>query len=758
LSKIIEFECVPKVCTYSSEEFKIYGTDVNREKYPNIKLNKYENVTISGNTHTLAFGITYLVKAEEVNNKYGVSYKILNIRRDKPQTLDSSRNFLSEIITPRQVDSILNAYPNIIDKVINNDLDDIDLSKTPHIKDYIFNVIKTKIIENFALIEIVDFFKGNLDIAVIRKLYYKYPSLQKIKTQLNKDPYKCLCGLARIGFRTADNILLNLEQVSNKLSESGEEPIINFDFDLKTSKQRSKACIMFCLEENQNNGHTKTDIVELRAVCRKLAPACIDHFVNVVRNDEHIFFDSKTKFVALKNTYETELFVANKIIEGLNHNIKWDFNLDKYKEKGLTEEQFGVLPMICNNNIMVLNGNGGSGKTFTTITLLDMLKENNKSYLLFSPTGRASKILANYCKYPASTIHRGLGFKPPNIWEYNSEYPLHCDVLVVDEFSMVDIFIMQKLVDAIDFKKTKLLIIGDSAQIPSVGAGNILHDIINSQKVPKTTLTKIFRYGIGGIMTVATNTRESKRFLADTGKVEIFGEDKGYVFIPTPQQTMINKLMQLYKKLLIEFKAEDVWVLTAYNKGEYGSININSKLQVLANAKSMFTKGMQVGDTTFYKDDLVLNTVNNYKAKIYKDKNTYDPFDDSDINNQTFIPNGEIGTVLEVTDKGIIINFDGVKIIYDKSDALKLKLAYSISLHKSQGSQNKIIIILTPKAHTFMLNSNLLYVGQTRTQLRCYHMGDVKTVNNAIKEKVNFNRNTFLQELLQQEQSETQQN
>ncbi len=749
MSDIIEFECVPQKCLYNTEEFKVYRIDVDLYKFPDIKPNKNNNITISGNFHNLAISVKYTVKATETNDKHGIGYKVSNIRRDKPQTVESSRVFLSEILTYTQVNSILNAYPDIIDKVIKNDLDDIDLSKTPYIKDATFDVIKRKIVENFCLIELIDKFNGLLEMSVLRKLHEKYPSVQKIVSELRSEPYKCLCGLARTSFKTADKILLDLDKASKKLIEEGNEPIIDFGCDLKTSKQREKACIMFCLEEEQKNGNTKMGIKELRLKCKTLAPACIEHFVDVVKNDEHIYFDMKSKVVALKSTYNIELFIADKIKEGLNSSIKWNFELDKYKDNGLTDEQFSVLSMLCNNNIMILNGFSGAGKSFTTQTVLEMLNDNHKSYKIFSPTGRAAKVISNYCKYPASTIHRGLEFRPPNKWGYNKEFPLYSDVIIVDEVSMIDIYIMQKLLDAINFSKTKLLIIGDSAQIPSINAGNILHDMMSSKIIQTVTLTKIFRYGVGGLQTVATNTRESKKFLSDTGKVEIFGEDKGYIFIPTTQAAIVNKLVQLYKKLLSDgFKADDIWVLSAYNKGQYGSVNINSKLQVLANSKSMFTKGMTIGEITFYKDDLVLNTSNNYKAKLYNDIENHES-DLQDEEKEVFIPNGEVGRIIKITDISMIINFDGLTVIYDKSEVIKLKLAYSISTHKSQGGQSKIVIILTPKAHSQMLNSNLIYVGQTRAQLKCYHLGDVTTVNRAIKEKVNFNRNTFLLELLQ---------
>jgi len=744
MAEIVEFECTPRVCICNRENFKIYGAIVDSTKYPNIKLNKYDNVTILGNVHDLGLDISYNVKAELQNGAYGAQYKILNIKRDRPQTLDDSRLFLSELLTPTQVDSILNAYPDIVDRVTNDRLDDIDLSKTPHIKEYIFNVIKNKIIDNFALVELIQEFQGLLDVSILKKIYKKYPSLKKLKNELKNDPYKCLCGLSGVAFIKADTILLTLERQSKQNIQKGLEPIIDFGYELRTSAQRCKACIMFCLSENEKNGHTKMDIVELRSTCNKLTPDCVNHFVDIVKNDKHIHIDNSKKFVALKSTYETELYIANRLKDGLKDNAIWNIDLSRYSNNDLTDEQFSAIEKLCRFNICILNGPGGSGKSYTTTTILQMLKDNNKTSILLAPTGKASLTLQGYANAPASTIHRGLGYMPPDDWTHNELMPFYQDVVVVDEFSMVDVFLMKRLIEAIDFKRTKLLIIGDNAQIPSVGAGNSLHDLMNSNLVPTTTLSKIFRYGIGGLMTVATNTRLSKKFLADTGKVEMFGEDKGYVFIPSEQEVIVDKVVNLYKKLLQEGrKAEDILVLSSYNKGLYGTININNHLQRVANAKSMFGKGLTIGDITFFKNDLVIQTSNNYKAKIYEPNK--EAFEEDNV---TFVPNGEIGRIEDINNKSIIIEFDGKLIEYDKKSAEQLKLAYSISTHKSQGSSIPIVIMVTPKAHTFMLNSNLMYVAQTRARIRCYHFGDVKTINTALKKKVNFNRNTFLGELL----------
>jgi exodeoxyribonuclease V alpha subunit len=429
--------------------------------------------------------------------------------------------------------------------------------------------------------------------------------------------------------------------------------------------------------------------------------------------------------------------------------------MQKYKTKDGYKYCFtvesGMLILRRDNRIFIT---GNSGKSFSTNTIIQMLQDNNKSFTLFAPTGRAAKKLSEYTTQKASTIHRGLGYMPPDFWSFNEKSPIQTDVVIIDESSMVDIFLMKKVLEAIDFKKTKLLLIGDSAQIPSVSAGNIFHDIINSLILPITTLTKIFRYGVGGIMTVATLTRESKKFIKskdNNGDIEIFGEDKGYVFIPCAQDTLITKLIKLYKKILDDGNsAVDIMVLSSYNKGEFGTVAINKYLQRLANPQSNINSGLKVGEITYYENDLIIQNVNNYKAKLYNENinNCYEESEDDTI----FIANGEIGKIIEINNNSVIIDFDDKKVNYDRMDLQQIKLAYCISKMKSQGGQCKTVIFINPASHTYMLNSNLIYVAQTRAQQKCYHLGDVQTINRAIKKKSNFDRKTFLCDLLKTNQ------
>lgn len=746
--KVVEFDGTMVKSIFDSENFKIYGFNVDYYSYPNIRQNKYSNVTVLGNTHTLDEGVEYHVKAEEQQGREGTEYKVISIKRDKPKSDFSVRLFLSEVLESKShVDELMKSYPDIIDRVINNRLEDIDLKKLYNIGEFRFNVIKRKIVENFALAELVEEFKGFIEFKILKVLLDKYLSIENIKEKLQDNPYMCLCGLSRIAFKTADKILLEFNKECKSMKLRGETPPIDLTYDLITSSQRQKAAIMFLLEENENNGNTKIGIKELRKQSEAIANKCIEHFVDIVKNDEDIHFDKKSMTVALQETFETEKYIADRILEGLKVECKWQIDTTKYKTNcdiTLTDQQHSVLHMVCNNSICILNGFGGSGKTATTQSIIDMLIDNKKTFVLFSPTGRAAKVLSEYTKQPASTIHRGLAYMPPD-WGYNEKYPLHCDTVIVDESSMIDVFLMKHLIEAINFNTTKLLLIGDSAQIPSVGAGNVFYDLINSNKIPIVSLTQIFRYGKGGQLTIATKTRESEKWLTDSKEPQIFGEDKGYIFIPTQQEKLINNVLALYKKLLNnDVKTEDIMILSAFNKGEYGTVSLNKSLQPLANPNiTSSSKYMDLGYNKFYENDIVIQTVNNYKAKPYM----RDCFDYEEEDKLIFIPNGEIGKIIEIQYNNVIIKFSDDTVIYTRNNMQNVKLAYSISIFKAQGGQCRTVILITPKAHTFMLNSNLIYVGQTRAKEKVFHLGDIDTVNRAIKKKADFNRNTFLKEL-----------
>lgn len=743
-------------CTYDTPDFRIFALDVDSKKYPDIKKNKYNNVTILGELHELTVGVTYEISAVEQLGKYGMSYKVLNIKRDVPTTEEDMYLFLSEILTPNQAKVLYENYPDIVQRVKENRLDDIDFNKLKGIKEYTFGVIKRKIIENFCLADLVVEFQGFLNLSMIKKIYAKYTSIEKLKEKLAQDPYKCLCGLAGVGFKTADGILLDMEKASKANIEKGKKPIIEFKSDLRTSPERCLSCLLYMLEENENNGHTKMNLADLRAEMMKLVPACANHFVTAVKADE-IHYNKDTMDVALSRTYNLEHKIAQTILYVLHtKKDEWDCDIEKYRTVNgstLSDEQMGAVANVCKYPISILNGAGGTGKSFSTQAVINMLKDHHKTFRLFSPTGKAAKVLADYTKENATTIHRGLGYTPMG-WGYNQEHKIMCDIVIIDEFSMVDIQLFKRVIDAVDFNTTKLLLIGDNAQLPSVSCGNLLHDFMETKLIPTTTLTKVFRYGEGGLMKVATDVRFCEPYLTSSmkSKMTTFGDNKDYTFVDLPSEVIPQNVVGLYKKLLEKgYSIDDIQVLTAKNVGDCGTVVLNNMIQKVANPNYGSEVFMKVGDTTYFEGDLVIQKVNNYKAELdlqHLSEWEKDMYSASEDIPTAFIANGETGIVREIYKSYCIIEFDGVFVKYYRADMQMISLGYSITIHKSQGSSIKIVILCTPQSHIYMLNSNLLYVGLTRMKEGCYHLGALNSINQAVKKKANLTRHTHMQELL----------
>lgn len=740
----VEFKGTVVRCVYSSDTFKTYALDVDTKKYPFIKLNKYKNISLIGDLSDLVIGVEYDVAAKEENTKYGVSYRAVNVRRDMPTNATDTRAFLGEILTYNQAETLYNAYPNIIDMVVKGEDDKVDISRLKGIGEKSFEKIKSRIIENFKLVDLVSEFKGVISLNMIRRIYNKYPDIDVLKAKLIAEPYTTLTRVSGVGYKTADSIILDLQK----------EGIVDFGYDVKTSKDRCLACIVYFLKDNEDEGNTKMNLADLRKQCFDMVPSCAGHFVEAIQ-DSSIYYDKNTMSIALADTFNKGMYIAHTIVENIvNSNNVWDFDVDKYRRVGsfeLSDEQMRAVKNLCKYNISILNGAAGTGKSFSTQAVINMLDDNGKMYELFSPTGKAAKVLSDFTGRRAATIHRGLGYNPRGGWTYNKDNKLYCDVIIVDECSMVDVNLFVHLIDAIDFKHTKLMLIGDNAQLPSVGCGNLFHDFMESKLIPTTTLTKVFRYGEGGVSTVATDTRFCKPYLDKSmkGKATWFGSNKDYIFIDLATENIPKNAMALYKKLLESGEhIEDIQVLTAKNVGVYGTVALNNMIQKAVNKNFGGNQYMKVGDTLYYKDDIIIQKSNNYNAIMCTENGEELYNEQYKVNETAFIANGETARVICARNNYVVLDFDGVIVKYYREDMNMVGLGYAITIHKSQGSSIKNVILCTSQSDIFMLNSNLLYVGVSRTKNRCYHLGSIGAVNNAIKKKANLSRQTFMQELM----------
>lgn len=736
MSEKIKYKFKGKVVRsiYKSDNFSVYALDVEEIDYPDIKQNKYGNVGICGELHDLIMDVEYEIEATEEETKYGTSYRVFSIRRNTPTTVEETHSFLREVLTNNQAVTLIENYPNIIDIVKENRIHEVDVRKLKGIGEKSLIKIKDKIIKDLYLMDLVVEFGNVLSMNMLKRIYDEYGSVETLKYKLKTKPYTALTRVSGIGYKKADAIILELQK----------ENIIKFDCDdIKTSLDRCLSCIVYLLEENENNGNTKMNLQELRRQCIELAIECIDHFPEAIK-DNDIYYNKESMDVSLRQTYEYEKYIANSIKYGLSVNKKWDFDWKSYQNKGefnLSDEQIELLHTVCDNNIVILTGGAGMGKSASTKMLIKMLEDNNKTFVLAAPTGKSAKVLKDFSEREAKTIHRALEFNPRDGWGYNKDNKLNCDVLLIDEISMVSVDLMNRVIDAIDFNKTKLVMIGDHNQLPSVQSGNLLFDFLASKIIPVVKLTKVFRYGTGGILTAATDIINGNRYIPnDNRKVVSIGDDGGYTFIKSDDDSIITESLALYNKLITNgmYKPEEIAVLTAYNKGDYGAITLNTYLQKIANKNYGSDNCFKYGSTVYYLDDIIMQRANDYSMQIY----------DSDEEEDAFVANGECSKVSLINSDYMVSDFDDMRIKYYKEDLQNLSLSYSYTIHKSQGSTIKVVIVISPRSHVYMTTMNLLYVAVTRASDKCFHFGLPSTINMAMKKKENFNRMTFMQELL----------
>lgn len=372
--------------------------------------------------------------------------------------------------------------------------------------------------------------------------------------------------------------------------------------------------------------------------------------------------------------------------------------------------------------------------------LLELVAKKNWTTALLAPTGKASKVMTGYTGKQASTIHRKAGVFDN---EEGASKEIVEDVIIVDESSMCDIFILAKFFKAVKNYNSRILFVGDDFQLPSVGVGNFLYDAINSGCVKISKLKKVFRQADGGILDVATAVRHGETFLDESidGR-HVKGKD--CVFWLTESQYIRDGILTNYQKVIKRFDPDDVVILSPTKKGKLGTIAINKEIQKIVNPQSGNKKEKTYGKddyaVTFRVGDTVMNTSNTYAIDTV-DGGVADIF------------NGDTGKIVNMDDKEkvMIIDFEGI-VVKMKYDAVLTSLIHSwaTTIHKSQGSQYKVVIVVIDKSMKFQLNANLIYTGFSRAKDYMLVLGQVDSINHGIKKFANMERRSFLQELLHQ--------
>jgi exodeoxyribonuclease V alpha subunit len=728
---MMEIRIKPTRLLWSNEEdlYFIYGAEVNPEDMSKgVKLNKYGNISFKGTMPKLNEKEEYTVvlKPDDSSNYQG-SYILESIKKDRPETIEDQKEFLSAILTPNQIENIYSFYNEGQDVVGLIERGEFDYNNVKGLGDKTFEKLQKKVMDNIDVSEILAFCKKHdLKYTSIAKLVKEYKNPAIVMQKIENNPY-VLTEVKGVGFRKADEIAKAM------------------GYDL-TSHHRIDSALRYIIGEENASGHSWIGLKQLLNRAIELLNISKTFIENRLNGDAEGIVKASDDRYTRKSVYDAELEVAGSMTKyRSNSKVLFDKEeldsiLDKYcadNEVELEENQRQFFHDWNENNILFLVGGGGMGKSWLQRILLELIARKSLTTALLAPTGKASKVMTGYTGKQASTIHRRAGVFGE---DEEASKAISEDVIIVDESSMCDVFILAKFFKAIDNDYARILFVGDDFQLPSVGVGNFLYDSIHSNSIKISGLKKVFRQADGGILDIATKIRNGQTFLNDDadGRM-VFGKD--CVFWLTDQQFVRDGVIMNYKKTIQRFNPDDVVILSPTNKGKLGTVALNKEIQKIANPASANKKEKSFGKIdpiTFRVGDSVMNTVNTYKIET-STGGTADIF------------NGDTGKILDIDEKEkvFIIDFDGIKVKMTFGVILtNLVHSWVTTIHKSQGSQYKVVILIVDKSMKYQLNANLIYTGVSRATQFLLVLGQAEAINHGIKKFANMQRRSFLQEFL----------
>lgn len=708
---MIKIRCVIDHITYQNPE--------NGYSVMKVKVKDYnEPVTLVGNLLDVPVGAVLLCEGDwKTDKRYGRQFVAETWEEVMPATVYGIERYLGsglvKGIGPKFAHLIVEKFGTETIDIIEDSIEllyevaGIGKKRVEKIRD---SWEKQKDIKNVML------FLQNYGVstAYAAKIYRQYgkESIDKVK----ENPYRLADDIWGIGFKTADGIA----------SKMGYE---------KNDLRRCKSGIQYTLNELSGEGHVYAVEEQLAEAAKKLLEADEEPIAqaicemieseDLIRENEAIylppFYHSENgtarKLLKLLKTESSTLFAGQMDIHAIEESsgIQYD------------EVQIAAIRQAIRSKVMVLTGGPGTGKTTTTQGIIAAYKSAGMRILLAAPTGRASKRMSEASGMEAKTIHRLLEYNPKDGYKRNDENPLEGDALIVDECSMIDIVLMYNLMKAIP-ETMRLVLVGDIDQLPSVGAGNVLRDIIDSEQIPVVRLTRIFRQAQSSRIVMNAHAINEGRY-PDISN----GRQTDFFFIKNedPEQ-VASEIVRLVKHRLPQAYSQplsNIQVLTPMQRSVVGAGNLNMMLQESLNTS---TQGISRGGTLFKLGDRVMQIRNNY------DKNVF---------------NGDIGTIEKVNmeDRTLLINFDGSPVEYEASELDEVTLAYATTIHKSQGSEYPIVVIPVLMTHFVMLQRNLIYTGITRAKKICVLIGQTKALGYAIRNLTVSKRNTKLKERLRGE-------
>ena len=718
----------------------IYENEINGYMVAEFKTEEEETV-ITGYLPFINNGDSLKLMGKFVTHpEYGRQFKIETFEKIMPETLDALERYLAGgIITgvgPATAKKIINEFGNETIHVLRFEPDKLSNIKGINTEKAIR--ISEEFTEKWSLWEIVGFLeKFGISAQNSKKVYEAFG--KDAISEIEANPYMLLDITYGVDFKKIDKMALDLGLANN-------------------DEKRIESAIKYSLALASNNGNTcveKQNLITFVQNLLNVEPKDIENsLINLkarakieIKNLEGI------EWVYLNTFYICEKNIAEKLLilkQAKNIKKIKDFE-KKFKQKEeninivLSEKQKEAIKTVNDNNVCIITGGPGTGKTTIIKFIIELYKNEGKKVVLCAPTGRAAKRMSEATGEEATTIHRllALGKMEETLGMERVDYqisPIDSDIIIIDEMSMVDVFLMNYILKGL-YIGTKLVLVGDINQLPSVGPGNVLKDIINSEAIEVIELNEIFRQAAQSqIIINAHKVNNGENFL-ETPKEEIKDKLQDFFFINEPSMAkMLEDVVSLCSGRLKKYGNydffKDIQVLTPTKRGKLGTKELNIELQKVLNQNKKTEK--KHGERTFLIGDRVMQIKNNYD--IYWERKNKE--------NGTGIFNGELGTISKIDDitKQIEIKFDDEKTAwYEYNELEQLEHSYSITIHKSQGSEFDVVIMCLPQAAPMLLTRNLLYTGITRARKLLIVLGTKKTVEYMIQNTETKKRNTGLE-------------
>lgn len=586
--------------------------------------------------------------------------------------------------------------------------------------------------------------KHSVSLNLSMKIYKKYGALTESIVRSN--PYRLVGDVDGVGFRTADVIAESL----------GIE---------KDNSNRIKAGIKYVLDDiASKNGHTYLQVGRIIAEVSKVLgfgeqekPLVDSVLMDMETMGEVVRINSgKVAGLMLDKYYNLENSIAKRLVTIMQEARPLELNFDreiKFYEKiyGITlhETQKEAIQLALNSGAVVITGGPGTGKTTIIKCIIYLLERMGITYALTAPTGRASKRMSEATKRNAATIHRLLEFNKSgeSTFLYNDRNPLTQEVYIVDEVSMADEFIFNALLRAMP-KTSKLILVGDKDQLPSVGAGAVLSDIISSKLLPIVCLNHIYRQAEDSF--IITNAHMINRgILPEPDK-----KSSDFFFdYQVDENISLNHTIQFCTTRIVKYlntTPDEIQVLAPLKKGTTGVLELNKALQTAINPPSRSKNEITVGQTILREGDKVIQVSNNYDIQWQK-------IDGNETTNGEGVFNGDIGKIVHINkgEMSVFVRFeDGRNATYSVEELDQLSLAYAISVHKSQGSEFKVVILVVDRYNPMVLSKNLLYTAVTRAKEMVVLIGNKETYEKMAKNKYTERRLTALVEFINEYKNE----